>query len=148
MDFNKQHFDAIKNAVDNNNGITVKRFERDTVKPFDKKHGFIVSDSQYSKELTTLTFDDLKRYFDDNNVYFELTGLTLIDWIALTDLYFGVWFNSGVYYLDCNKHFNSLNDAVRFAREHKQIAIYDCERNESVLLKNITLFEVLANERD
>jgi hypothetical protein len=148
MNLNKQHFDAIKNAVDSNNGVTVGSFERDGIKPFNKQRGYIVSDSQYNEQLTVLTFDALKNYFDSFNMHYELTGLTLIDWIAFTNLYFGVWYYQGVYHLDCNKHFDSLTDAVRYGIEHKQTAIYDCERNESVLISDINIMELLSNGRD
>lgn len=50
----------------------------------------------------------------------------------------GGWINkdTNLYYLDCNKHFFYLMDALNFARLNNQIAIFDNHKKEVLNLKD------------
>jgi hypothetical protein len=44
--------------------------------------------------------------------------------------------NTNLYYLDCNKHFFYLKDALNFARLTNQIAIFDSHKKQVLNLKD------------
>ena len=50
------------------------------------------------------------------------------------DAFAGGWLDNGLAYLDVSKHFTDKNKALEFARQEKQIAIYDIEKGESIYL--------------
>lgn len=44
--------------------------------------------------------------------------------------------NTNLYYLDCNKHFYYLKDALTFAKLNSQIAIFDTYKKQVIYLKD------------
>ena len=46
----------------------------------------------------------------------------------------GGWLDNGLVYLDVSKHFTDKSKALEFARQEKQIAIYDIKKGESIYL--------------
>lgn len=53
----------------------------------------------------------------------------------------GGWMDqkTNIYYLDCNKHFFYLKDAITFAKLNNQISIFDTYKKEVLYTKNFDL---------
>lgn len=53
----------------------------------------------------------------------------------------GGWLDddTNLYYLDCNKHFFYLKDAITFAKLNNQISIFDTYKKEVLYTKNFDL---------
>ena len=48
--------------------------------------------------------------------------------------YLGTWLNEGKVYLDVSVNFATLNEAIRFGRENKQLAIYSLNSGKEITL--------------
>ena len=46
--------------------------------------------------------------------------------------YIGFWLDNDDLYVDISINIDNLNDAIKIAQENKQLAIYNCEKGESI----------------
>ena len=51
-----------------------------------------------------------------------------------TDAVYGFWIDSGSMYIDMSLNVFNLEDAMQVAKSTNQIAIWDCNLNESIIL--------------
>ena len=78
--------------------------------------------SKYGFEFTT---DDIDEAIDK---MVEYTAL------ATDTLYIGCWFNDGLYYIDLSRCINKKQDALKFGRANKQLAVWDNHNAVSIEL--------------
>lgn len=65
----------------------------------------------------------------------DLVNYTLNDMAKNKNVSLGTWINDKKVYLDSSVGFNSLKEAISFAKENKQLAIFDIEElNEIKIL--------------
>ena len=85
--------------------------------------GYMVSKYGCETISQSLTFDIIIAYVKHN-----------LDELADDDAYLGIWLKDGQWYLDVSFNILHLDYAVKFARENKQLAIWDCANCEEITL--------------
>ena len=110
---------TIKNYVLNNGGMTLNTEGEKA----DLKTGFMASYQNTEKQLklNDLTNDLIKSMIKD---------------AMSKKAYLGLWLDNEILYLDISININNLNDAMTFAKENKQLAIYDVKNAKTIYLKN------------
>ena len=69
-----------------------------------------------------------------------------------TNLFIGLWLDSGIMYIDISINIIDKVEALEFAKKNKQLAIYDLINNDSIYLKDYnfikyyTLYEVIRDK--
>lgn len=69
-----------------------------------------------------------------------------------SDLYIGLWLDSGIMYIDISINILDRAEALEFAKYNKQLAIYDLVNNDSIYLKDYNfikyyiLYEVVRDK--
>lgn len=77
------------------------------------------------KDVEAITAGEIDRWVEDN-------FLTLAE---DKNLYAGGWEKDGIYYLEISRNIGILLAAKEFAQKHNQIAIWDCENDEEIIIK-------------
>lgn len=128
--------DAYQNAIEEFGGTYYVRnshISGISLRSHSRIGGYFVADSRYEMAMPEkdFTFDAFNRYIKDYLNAFTFPGQ-----------YLGVWYDNPtmrncLVYLDVSVHFTNEYDAIRFARTHKQISIWDIGNHESIVVEPI-----------
>ena len=102
----------IKSAILKNNGATLTS----TGEYANIKTGYIVSEEKHGVILS------VKEFNNKSAKYFNM----LLKKAYKLGAFLGFWLHNGRVYIDFNKHIKSKSEAIRYAHEQKQLAIWDC----------------------
>ena len=102
--------------------------------------------AQSNKEGMTLSINNLEpirtgfvaSYKATQNSFSETDLQSVVNHALSHDGVVGKWFNDkdGKYYYDSNKVFSNLDDALKFAKENEQLAIFDLDNKKEIRLDN------------
>lgn len=85
--------------------------------------GYMVSKFGCETISQSITLDIILAYVKHN-----------LDELANDESYLGIWLKDGQWYLDVSVNIYHLDYAVKFARDNKQLAIWDCANCEEIVL--------------
>ena len=99
--------------------------------------GFTLSSSLQDVSLDSgymVAYKEHENIIDINSLELGQSINTTQDNAKKLNAFVGGWLDNGLVYLDVSKHFTDKDKALEFARQEKQIAIYDIEKGESIYL--------------
>lgn len=102
----------IKSAIIKNNGATLTSAGEYA----NIKTGYIVSEEKHGVILS------VKEFNNKSAKYFNM----LLKKAYKLGAFLGFWLHNGCVYIDFNKHINDKSEAIKYAQEQKQLAIWDC----------------------
>ena len=123
------------NEIIKNGGVTLTK----EAKEFDANAGYMASLAGFEfkssdiKEVEIKIYEYLKKIQDRS------------------DAFVGIWVDSGFTYVDISLHIVDYLEAVEFARENNQLAIFDLKKKESVYLhylKYYNLYKIVYDDKD
>lgn len=88
-------------------------------------HGYMVAEHGHERTINDLSHEAvsqaIQQYMHD-----EAAGL------ARPSVFLGTWYDKGSLYLDNSRHIIDRQTALAFAYDHKQIAVYDAGKGDTV----------------
>ena len=108
----------VKRAI-KNGGLTFKHNKTNV------KTGFMVSQAS-TEQIVNIT--NSKELTNNINSYIKSNPL------ETKNQYYGLWFNDNKCYIDISHRINSKHKALEFAKQEKQLAIFDNKNKKSINL--------------
>ena len=84
--------------------------------------------------LTTSEFEEFKQLWDKYHMLLDEHQNTYRMYKYASGIGVGTWIHEGQIYFDLVQHLYNLDVATRIAKEHGEIAIYDCKNQKDILL--------------
>jgi hypothetical protein len=84
--------------------------------------------------LTTSEFEEFKELWDKYHMLLDEHQATYRMYKYASGIGVGTWIHEGQIYFDLVQHLYNLDVATRVAKEHGEIAIYDCKNQKDILL--------------
>lgn len=89
------------------------------------------------KELSVLTiaeFQEFKKLWDKYDALLHEHQATYHMYKYASGIGVGTWIHEGQIYFDLVQHLYNLDVATKLAKEHGEIAIYDCKNQKEILI--------------
>jgi len=84
--------------------------------------------------LTTSEFEEFKELWDKYHMLLDEHQATYHMYKYASGIGVGTWVHEGQIYFDLVQHLYNLDVATKLAKEHGEIAIYDCKNQKDLLL--------------
>lgn len=84
--------------------------------------GYMVSLDGFERHSPELTYHNVLGYVNENIDAFK------------SNSFVGLWLDEGIWYMDISFCFEGLEEALKFAEDNNQIAIYDNANKKSIYL--------------
>lgn len=111
-------------------GLTVGLSRGHFLKVKEFKSGYMVGGFSGEYKIAVNDIEDM-RAIDLYNILDKLYRQAP----AVGGLYLGLWIDNGLIYMEISKRIASKKQALKEAKERKQLAIYDNKNNESIYIK-------------
>ena len=116
----------LKNELTKKGGLTLDK----NLEVLTKKDGYIAS---YQNSEKTFTFDKLAQL--KNEILKRAENLK-------KDEFVGLWVNNNIIYLDTSIILENKVECLEFAKDNKQLAIFDLKENKSLYLKDYHFIKI------
>lgn len=110
----------------NNKGLTINRH----MEELSYKNGYMVSIYGYEKQLKNFSFEEVKKVVSEYQK------------IVKGALYIGFWIDNNTIYVDISKYVFHKSQALKLGKQNKQIAIYDLEKKESIVIHYLDFYYI------
>ena len=84
--------------------------------------------------LTTSEFEEFKELWDKYHMLLDEHQATYHMYKYASGIGVGTWVHEGQIHFDLVQHLHNLDVATKLAKEHGEIAIYDCKNQKEIVL--------------
>lgn len=109
-----------------NGGLTINKH----MEELSYNEGYMVSIYGYEKQLKSFSFEEVEKVVSEYQK------------IVKGALYIGFWIDNNVLYIDISKYVFHKSQALKLGKQNKQIAIFDLEKQESVIIHYLDFYYI------